>query len=812
MNSIKAKLITLGALSIISIIILGMTGIYIMNSSRSNNQVLSDINNINLKQNENVMQETSFLVDLDLSHYKTIESNLATMNEVVKDALRYSSGQSFNSDLKNISANIEEAVGNTAQLKEYLEKRGFSQGTGMYASFFAQEEDLLYYLDYMAYEDAWVDGVWGKADLATGETVKIDGKTYIKAVYSEALATASKRNLLTIRMGGYGIDYTGNVFITDLKFDNTSIDIGAMNQDSLANSYGDGLSEIQIASLGGKNCITYKGNFVNVSGSWEEAGIAIAIQGYDNTAYSTISFTMYFEDTQQHPNMSIAACLDGKYDFSTGVEQLNAWFEEYGKLVAAGSDIGTYPDDCAALLDEMIAKAPLYTLDSYTSEGILSVLQAKSSALKEIVEYDKNILAIKEENNTINASLSSSASSVQMKIEKMTEAQNVTMNVLIYTVFLVGVALVVVLTLFVISSVQKSINRFKGTLEQVSDGEIMIKAQTDNKNEFDTFGHSLNRMTDKFSEVIGDVISCGAELNNSGAELEQMSRNCEMVSEQLDISISGIAQGATSQAEDVETSTNEISHLGDLMDNMDADIAELDETSVSMKQASDGAVEILSELSVSNRHMTDSIHKIAGQISKTNDSVKEIEEAVSLISSIASQTNLLSLNASIEAARAGEAGRGFAVVASEIQQLADQSNNSANTIFQVISNLINDFKETLVIMEEVEKATVAQNEKLTQTQKQFDIVNSGIIQSRDKTAVIKDSISECNAVRSSVSQIMMNLSAISEENAASTTETASAMQDLNNTISSLLQESQRLLQLSARLEEGIQFFKLNQEA
>lgn len=207
--------------------------------------------------------------------------------------------------------------------------------------------------------------------------------------------------------------------------------------------------------------------------------------------------------------------------------------------------------------------------------------------------------------------------------------------------------------------------------------------------------------------------------------------------------------------------------------------------------------------------MTDSIHKIAGQITKTNDSVKEIEEAVSLISSIADQTNLLSLNASIEAARAGEAGKGFAVVASEIQQLADQSNNSANTIFQVISNLIGDFKETLVIMEEVERATAEQNEKLMQTQVQFEIVNAGIAQSRDKTAIIKSAIGECNNVRNAVSQIMMNLSAISEENAASTAETASAMQHLNNTISVLLQESQKLLSLSAQLEEDIKFFKLN---
>lgn len=207
--------------------------------------------------------------------------------------------------------------------------------------------------------------------------------------------------------------------------------------------------------------------------------------------------------------------------------------------------------------------------------------------------------------------------------------------------------------------------------------------------------------------------------------------------------------------------------------------------------------------------MTDGIHRISQQITKTNDSVKEIESAASLISSIANQTNLLSLNASIEAARAGEAGKGFAVVASEIQQLADQSNKSADSIFRIITNLINEFKETLDTMMEVETATNEQNQKLTNTQKQFEIVNEGIAQSRDKTAVIKNAIGECNRVRNTVSEIMLNLSAISEENAASATETATAMQQLNTTISELLRESQKLLMISLQLDQDMTFFQLN---
>ena len=221
------------------------------------------------------------------------------------------------------------------------------------------------------------------------------------------------------------------------------------------------------------------------------------------------------------------------------------------------------------------------------------------------------------------------------------------------------------------------------------------------------------------------------------------------------------------------------------------------------------AVNILERLSDSNGKMTDEIGKIAQQIYETNDSVQKIKEAVSLISSIADQTNLLSLNASIEAARAGEAGRGFAVVATEISQLADQSNQSAATIDEVINKLATDFQNTMDVMKEVESATADQNKKLSDTQEQFEIVSQGISQSRNETAGIKKAIEECNNVRLNVSQIMMNLSAISQENVAATGETAGAMEHLNSTMQSLLQESDKLLDISSKLEEDLNFFKLN---
>jgi methyl-accepting chemotaxis protein len=333
--------------------------------------------------------------------------------------------------------------------------------------------------------------------------------------------------MLLVRLGGDGIEYTGDVYVTNIKLDSTALALADIDLEVLASSYGDGLAGVEVSNFDGMDALHIQTKFANVNGNWQEVTSRIDVKG-----------------------INIADTLTSNF-------------------------------------------------------------AAKLSAVEHIVEYDKDILALKAENNTLNTALTNETSEVRSKIEELTNTQKLTMSTLIYVVFIVGAVLVVLLTIFVITSVQKSIKKFKGTLTHISEGEITVKAETGSGDEFDTFGRSLNRMTDKLSDVITNVKQYGIELKNSGAELETMSRGSEQTSEHIDAAISEIALGATNQARDVENSTNEIVNLGQLMDTMDADISELDETSINMKQASDEAVTILSALSRSNGNMTEGIHRIA---------------------------------------------------------------------------------------------------------------------------------------------------------------------------------------------------------
>lgn len=469
MKSIKAKLIMLGAVSIICTVILGLVGIYIMNSNNANNQVLSDINNINLMQNENVTQETSFLYDLDLSHYQTIQSNLSTMEQAAQDALTYSKGEDYDADLQSVASTIGSVGTNTSELNTLLGERGFQSDSGMYASYAGGDESLISTIGQMSGESSWMDGVWDTVALPGIAAEPVGDKNYKKASYTHEIPELSKRNLLMVRLGGNGIEYTGDVYVTNIKLDGTALAMADIDPDVLSGSYGDGLAGIQVGTFDGMDALCIQTKFANVNGNWQEVTARIDVSDINISEYKNVSFDLYFEEKEM-PDISVATAFDSKYDFEANLSKVNSSFEAYNKLVAEGSDTGSYPDDMVALLNELVTNAPLYTKDQAIADALTSGFSAKLAAVESIIDYDKDILALKAENNTLNASLTSETTAVRDKIEELTDTQKVMMSSLIYGVFIVGTILVILLTIFVITSVQKSIKKFKGTLTHISEG------------------------------------------------------------------------------------------------------------------------------------------------------------------------------------------------------------------------------------------------------------------------------------------------------------------------------------------------------
>ena len=227
-----------------------------------------------------------------------------------------------------------------------------------------------------------------------------------------------------------------------------------------------------------------------------------------------------------------------------------------------------------------------------------------------------------------------------------------------------------------------------------------------------------------------------------------------------------------------------------------------------MQRSCDRVTDTMTELLQQNDTVITSVDQIGGAIKETALSVQNIKDATSAITAIATQTNLLSLNASIEAARAGEAGKGFAVVADEIRELADQSKEAADRINGIVERLVSDSEESVKNVDELNHAFELQSEKLKEAREDMDELSIGAGNVLDSSQGVETLTQSMNVAKDSLINVINDLSAISEENAASTEETNASMEELNATFATITEAANDLQKLANALEQEISFFQI----
>ena len=202
------------------------------------------------------------------------------------------------------------------------------------------------------------------------------------------------------------------------------------------------------------------------------------------------------------------------------------------------------------------------------------------------------------------------------------------------------------------------------------------------------------------------------------------------------------------------------------------------------------------------------IQEVAEQTKQTSESATHINTMLEVIKDMASQTNLLSLNASIESARAGEAGRGFAVVAEEIRTLAEKSAESAAGIETIVKELTMNVEISADRMQKVMTSVSEQQKQLQETQDAFNNLYKEINSVDEVAATIGKQTEVLNELKVVVSDSVTNLGSVVEESSASAEETSAGMQIVAESIRECYEDTQTLVELSEMQNEKTQRFTL----
>ena len=371
------------------------------------------------------------------------------------------------------------------------------------------------------------------------------------------------------------------------------------------------------------------------------------------------------------------------------------------------------------------------------------------------------------------------------------------------------VVIALLLAIKIAGGISKAINRVAGNLAKISEGDLTVeifKKALIKGSEIGMIARAAESLKDGLGGIVSNIKESVEVLTISAGNLEATSDKTNTTMLEVSKAVEEIADSATVQASETEKATVNAMDMGNLIENVVKNVTELQNNAKIMDEAEKASSEIITELSKSNDRTIEAVDRIAIQAEYTNTSAQKIKKAVALITSIADETSLLSLNASIEAARAGEAGRGFAVVASEIQKLAEQSNNSATEIENIINELLVESNKTVDIMDEVKSIVGEQEEKLNLTKEQFANVSSGIESSIYSVDNISGRIVELENAKNSIIDVIQSLSAISEENAAATEETSASVQELDSTVGSLAEAAKDLKLIAEQLDQQISVF------
>jgi len=393
-------------------------------------------------------------------------------------------------------------------------------------------------------------------------------------------------------------------------------------------------------------------------------------------------------------------------------------------------------------------------------------------------------------------------------VAEITEVLSSLTMISLATIAVVLLVAAVVVILFA-RRIARPIRKIESAAARIAAGDISAnRLDIRSNDEIGRLGRAFEAMSENLRALI---IKVGASTDQVAASAEELNASAEQSAQ----AAMQIAQVITEVAVGAEKQQKAVEHTAATVEQMSAGIRQIADNTEKVASASANSAEIAAtgsksiEESIGQMNIIEkTVTKSAEVVAKLGERSKEIGHIVEVISGIAGQTNLLALNAAIEAARAGEQGRGFAVVAEEVRKLAEQSQEAAKQIADLIGEIRLDTDQAVAAMHEGTQEVRTGAEVVTHAGQAFQDIFGAVNAVSRQIGEISGSIQELAGGSQQIVKAVQDIDAVSKETSSQTQTVSAATQEQSATMQEIAASSQALAKMAEELITAVNKFRL----